>query len=255
MTISRHSKGAQVAGQKTGGQFKAGERTAASGAGLGAPLAPVSGEMSEPDLRRFEQIRDTPTQEDFDATLDTIASDISNASFPSGPDSWDRVIGPKARRTAKNREQYLEHLAKVASEDPVWREKHHRYAKVHAELHSFERAWRAGVPVDPRSDAYFEEEWANPESNHGEQGTRRELIRIREMRAQLERGEIKPSAVIGTGYRSPKQLAFEYLEGCEARAVAALETRGRSHTVLASNALYRERLALANHQQGASELV
>ena len=243
MTISRHSKGAQVAGEKTGGQFKAGERTQASGAALGAPPSVLDGESPAPDLRRFEQLRDSPTQEDFDATLDTITSDISSASYPSGPNSWDQVMGASARRTAKNRERYLEHLAQVAADDPVWREKHHRYAKVHAELHSFERAWRAGVPVDPRSDAYFEEEWANPESNHGEQGTRRELDRIREMRAQLERGEIKPSAVIGTGYRSPKQLALEYLDGCEARAVSALETRGRSHTVLASNALYRERLA------------
>lgn len=103
--------------------------------------------------------------------------------------------------------------------------------------------------MNPMSDAYFEEVWADTESNHGEVGTRRELNRIREMRAQLERGEIKPSAIVGTGYRNPKQMALEYLDSSEPKAVTALETRGRSHGVLASNALYRERQALAGFGQ------
>ena len=46
--ISRHQAGATIAGEKTGGQFKAGERTAADGGALGGPEMPAADTSSLP---------------------------------------------------------------------------------------------------------------------------------------------------------------------------------------------------------------
>lgn len=194
----------------------------------------------ETDRETFEALSE-PADADFQDTLDTITADISNDSFPNGEHSWNNVVGRNARRTAANKSRYAEHAARVAGNDPTYREKHKKYAKVNAELKSFGRAYDRGIAIDPRAEAYFESNWNDPESNHGEVGTRRELERIQEMAAGLRAGTVKPSSVVGTGYRNPKAAAEEYLERREREQKRAIHTRGRSHSVIASNALYRAR--------------
>ena len=198
----------------------------------------------EYDREDFAKLRE-PRDEDFQATLDTISADISNDSFPNGENSWKSVVGANAPRTAKNKQKYAEHLARVAGNDPTYRAKHVHYAKINAELGSYARAYEQGVAVHPAAERYFEEVWNNPNDSHGEAGIRREQEHLKALRAGLENGTVKPSAIIGTGTRDPRAGAIAWLDRRDREQAEALRTRGRSQSVLASNADGRVRRALA----------
>lgn len=96
-------------------------------------------------------------------------------------------------------------------------------------------------------DELFERIWTTNEGGFGEAYYRDDLARLITMRAQLEAKQIPPRRVVGTGYKNPRKVAFEYLDSQIAKAREALATRGRSCFVNQSNV----RVALREQQEAA----
>ncbi len=201
---------------------------------LVSPAAPRG--RWEDDRERFERLRDEPTADDLSDTLESITVDISNASFPNGENSWDKVMGRGARRTAANVERYQAHLAEVAAIHPGYKARHEEYARANAKARSFERAFEQGIAIHPVAEEYFESVWNDDNAGYGEAGTRRRLQENEEYKVALAAGRMKPSDLVGSGLKNPRKSAEEYLERTERALRRELQTRGRSNSVLASNA-------------------
>ena len=74
----------------------------------------------------------------------------------------------------------------------------------------------------------------------------KELSEDRKMLAGLMAGQVTPSKVVGTGYKNPRKIAKEYLEGEIQRIEGIISTKGQLDTTTQSNFLYHV-FGLYNH--------
>lgn len=235
-SVTQHTRadGQKQSVNRAGGKFDD------KGASVAGAAASAFEEGPEPT---FEEILNTPTEEDVQRSYELASSELlfTENLF------WGDVMGSKTRRTDANRATYEARVKEVVDRHPEAREEALRSI---LELNAYGRAYEQNVTIDPVAESYFEEVWADEEANHGENGIRRELARQQTMLSQLERGEITPKSVIGKAQK-PMEAAREWIEDQIARNERALETRGRSLHVLASNA--RGRVRAAHRQSGEQQ--
>lgn len=202
--------------------------------------APSSLASSAPGAT-FEEVRDAVTERDLSEAYKTVSTKISNDSFPNGEHSWKNVMGAKTPMTEANEARYAAHLRSVIDSDPAYSREVGRQARISASYAAYGRAFEQGVDIDGDAEAYFESVWNDPEHSFGESSTRKKLQGNTSNLAALESGAVKPSAIVGSGYKNPKKVAKQYLEQERETLENALRTRGRSQSVLVSNANYRLR--------------
>lgn len=95
-------------------------------------------------------------------------------------------------------------------------------------------------PADPKVIAAFERIWTGQATGFSEAALRGHLAEIRQMQADLVAHRIRPSKVVGRGYkpRAVRQVAMTWLSRQIADLELAIETRGRTNTVNVSNVRY-----------------
>lgn len=140
--------------------------------------------------------------------------------------------------------------ARLSDEDARARldpERIERAARVIAKLKAPGRMHLDGV-AHP-NDEHFDRIWAGEAMGHSEADTQLELERLRQLKAGLDGGTIRPRDIIGTGYRgNTRKIASDYLDGALRREQETLATRGRSSSVNASNVDYARRTAAQTSQ-------
>lgn len=192
-------------------------QVAQSSQGLGTPVT----------LESLE----TPTDEDYERAYEVVGNHISS----SPATSWNAVMG-SIRRTKTTRAMYRDYVREEIQNNPVLKEKLDGTAKFNAHRALPGRAFLAGVD-HPDAEA-FESIWRGERGGFSESMIRKNLNEHKSLLGQLERGEVPPSRIIGSGVRSPKTVAREYLQRQIQEGELALRTRGRSLSVNVGNVEY-----------------
>lgn len=88
------------------------------------------------------------------------------------------------------------------------------------------RAFEAGI-AHP-ADVWYDEQWETP-GMYGEEATRAQLASTQRMLEQFNNGELKPSQIVGTGYKNARKVATDYLNDRIQGFEDAIRTNGRSY--------------------------
>lgn len=89
------------------------------------------------------------------------------------------------------------------------------------------------------AQAEFDRIWTGETVGFSEAMLRRDLDEHRQMLHDLNAGRLRPSKVVGRGYRNPRQVAVEWLERQIAEEDTDVASRGRTNTVNRSNVRVR----------------
>lgn len=100
-------------------------------------------------------------------------------------------------------------------------------------------AWKEGR-AHP-DDAAYEEIWAGRQGGFSEAKVRANLEHHQQTLEDLKAKRVRPSKVVGTGYKNTRAVAFEWLNSSIAHDEEAIASRGRSHSVNQANVAYRRR--------------
>ncbi|GAA2030761.1 hypothetical protein GCM10009720_08710 [Yaniella flava] len=191
--------------------------------------ADVSLGLSAAQKPTFDQLRDTPTDDDI-----RLSYDDAHRELPFYASNWREVMGEK-RRTKGNMATYSARLDEMVDQDPKASARRQRTAQDAARLNSWGRAYQQDVPIDPVAEAKFEEIWdsqlwddegyLNHVNGYGKELLEHRLEEYQGYRRGLENGTVKPREMIkGASMRS----AVEYVDHNIQQHQEALATRGRS---------------------------
>lgn len=154
--------------------------------------------------------------------------------------SWEKVMGPKARRTKNNIELYHLTNANYVRQDSQLMEEAKKHARFFRDMDVYARAYEEGVEIPERYAKEFDSMWEG-DGPHSEAGFKKSLEELNKMKADYAAGLIKPAKIVGGGLRNPEAAVQEFFKNTEDDLNRALATKGRSDTVNVSNVQYRAR--------------
>ena len=93
----------------------------------------------------------------------------------------------------------------------------------------------------PAAEAHFDAMWNGEATGRSEAQMRESLADLEQMREDLEARRIPPRKVIGTGYKQPRQVAFEYLDSTIEQYERDLASKGRTSGVNVANVKHKFR--------------
>lgn len=156
--------------------------------------------------------------EDYERAIDKLSIELSNDQDPrvAGLTSVEAVRKHMMSHTKDFYQEVSAEAARVSYVSSVARI--HALGLPHPCDEKMDQDWGN---TDVSSDGTPRNPWSKPYQEHA-------IREAQSLREQLEAKQITPSKLIGTGYRNPRKLAFEYLDRREAEAKKALETEGRN---------------------------
>jgi len=181
---------------------------------------------------------------DGDVTRQAVDDTLDDAKFNTRATSWQELMGAQ-RRTTANLQRYRQAKLAAIDADPelhaefrrrVRQLVDHRQRKATHAL-----AFEAGVPTV--FDEHFDDMWEGrtPGGGFSKEKLQADVESSRALLEGLNAGRVKPSTVVGAGYRNAGKVARDYLENTLARLERDLATHGRSNSVNIANAEYRHR--------------
>lgn len=193
-------------------------------------LVKIKGGGQYRDLQAYDSLQFPPHIDDEREARRQVVDDHASREGLS----WEKVMG-QGRRTPANIENYYQRAWEKLGENHEYRQEAFDYARAASEFRAYGRAYQQGVPIPADAEDAFERIWNGEGGGFSKDHFERELIETQELQRQLSNGSIRPSKLVGTGYRNSRKVAEEFLSDRLASTKLALQTRGRSNALNTSN--------------------
>ena len=85
----------------------------------------------------------------------------------------------------------------------------------------------------------YKEIWQGKTQGLSYNRAKQELEELAQLKKQLDNKTIRPSKIIGTGYKNPREVAYTWIEKQNLELLEAIYTNGRSSLLNQGNVKYR----------------